>query len=147
MAETNPRIERMLEELTGNEALLGMLETDAAREMLQWGIATATSVIRRAGDLDDFAADLALLPRLKAIRQSMRSIGNWAAGKYVDPASRVKLRDRLLRHFRTIFGSERPLPPPEKLDEVLNEVDDKNKTPHELVMRLKQVLEEPGGVI
>ncbi|HSL44219.1 MAG TPA: hypothetical protein VK897_12355 [Anaerolineales bacterium] len=142
MAETNTRIQRVIEELSGNEALLGMLDTDAAMEMLNWGINTARSVVSRAAELDDFTADLAILPRLKAIRQSMRSIGNWAAGKYAEPASRVQLRERLLGHLRTIFGEERPLPPAEKLDEVLNQVDDKTNTPHQLVLRLRQLIDE-----
>ena len=144
MAEINTRIQRMIEEMTGNEALLEMLETDAAAEMLNWGIATAKSIVSRAGDLDDFAADLAIFPRLKAIRQSMRSIGNWAAGKYADPASRIQLREKLLGHFRTIFGEEKPLPPAEKMDEVLNQVDDKTNTPHQLVLKLRQLIEEPN---
>lgn len=143
MAETDTRIQRVIEEITGNEALLEMLETDAATEMLNWGIATAKSIVSRTVELDDFAAGLAVFPRLKAIRQSMRSIGNWAAGKYTDPASRVQLRDKLLGHFRTIFGTERPLPPPEKMDEVLSQVDDKTNTPHQLVLKLKQLIEEP----
>jgi hypothetical protein len=142
MAELDARVERIIEEITGNEALLEMLETDAAREMLSWGLATAKTIVSKTRELDDFTAELALLPRLKAIRQSMRSIGNWAAGKYADPASRMQLRDRLLTHFRTIFGDERPLPPPEKLDDVLNQVDDKSNTPHELVLKLRQLLEE-----
>lgn len=147
MAETNNRIQRVIEEITGNEALLEMLETDAATEMLNWGIATAKSIISRAGEPDDFAADLALFPRLKAIRQSMRSIGNWAAGKYADHESRVQLRDKLLRNFRTIFGEEKPLPPPEKLDEVLDQVDDKTNNPHRLVLKLRQLIEEPNEQI
>src|SRR5215212_1153649 len=104
--------------------------------MLNWGIATAKSMMTRTSDLDDFTADLALLPRLKAIRQSMRSIGNWAAGKYADPTSRVQLRDKLLAHFRTIFGDDRPLPSPEKMDEVLSQVEDKSHTPHQLILKL-----------
>jgi hypothetical protein len=144
MAELHSRIERVIEQISGNEALLEMLETEAAREMLNWGIATAKSMVNKTMELDDFTAELALLPRLKAIRQSMRSIGNWAAGKYTDPASRIQLRDKLLKHFRTIFGEEKPLPPPEKLDEVLNQVDDKSNTPHQLVMKLRQTLEEPN---
>jgi hypothetical protein len=144
MAELNARVERVIEEITGNEALLQMLDTDAAREMLNWGITTAKTIVSRTIDLDDFTAELAILPRLKAIRQSMRSIGNWAAGKYADPASRMQLRDRLLTYFRTIFGEEKPLPPPEKLDEVLNQVDEKSNTPHQLVLKLRQVLEEPN---
>lgn len=142
MADLNARVERVIEQLSGNEALVGMLETEAATEMLNWGIATAKSLITKTNELDDFAAELAVLPRLKAIRQSMRAIGNWAAGRYADPASRVQLREKLLRHFRTIFGDEKPLPPPEKMDEVLNQVDDRDKTPHELIVRLRQLLEE-----
>ncbi|MGZ9234260.1 MAG: hypothetical protein ACXW4E_01930 [Anaerolineales bacterium] len=143
MAEIDARVQRVVEEMTGNEALLEMLETDAAIEMLNWGIATARALVSKTMELDDFAADLAIFPRLKAIRQSMRSIGNWAAGKYTDPASRIQLRDRLLKHFRTIFGEEKPLPPSERMDEVLNQVDDKSNTPHQLVLKLRQLLEEP----
>jgi hypothetical protein len=142
MADLNARMERVIEQLSGNEALLGMLETEAATEMLSWGIATARSLIMRTDELDDFAAELALQPRLKAIRQSMRAIGNWAAGQYADVASRVHLRNKLLRHFRTIFGDDKPLPPPERMDEVLNEVDDRQKTAHELILRLRKLFEE-----
>ena len=143
MAEINARVQRVIEEMTGNEALLEMLDTEAAMEMLNWGIKTAKTVISKTSELDDFASDLALLPRLKAIRQSMRSIGNWAAGKYADSASRIQLRDKLLKHFRIIFGDERPLPLVEKVDEVLNQVDDRTNTPHQLVRMLTQLIEEP----
>ena len=142
MADLNTRIERVIEEMTGNEALLEMLETDAASEMLNWGITTAKSLVSKTKGLDDFAADLAILPRLKAIRQAMRSIGNWAAGKYADAASRVELREKLLNHFRTIFGEEARLPSAEKMDTVLNQVDDKSNTPHQLVLKLRQLVEE-----
>lgn len=146
MAEINARVQRIIEEMTGNEALLEMLDTEAAMEMLTWGIEAAKTVVRKTSELDDFAIDLMLLPRLKAIRQSMRSIGNWAAGKYADPDSRSHLRDKLLGHFRTIFGDERALPPAEKVDEVLSQVDDKTNTPHQLVRKLTQLIEEtPQG--
>ena len=144
MAESNARIQRVIEEMTGNEALLEMLETDAATEMLNWGITTAKSLISKTKRLDDLAADLALMPRMKAIRQAMRAIGNWAVGKYADPASRVQLRDKLLEHFRTIFGEEARLPSAERMDEVLNQVDDKNNAPHQLILKLRQLLEEPS---
>ena len=144
MADLNARVERVIEEITGNEALLEMLDTDAAAEMLNWGISTAKSMILRTMELDDFAADLAVLPRLKAIRQSMRSIGNWAAGKYTDPESRIQLRDKLLGHFRTVFGEKRELPTPRQLDELLSQVDDKKYTPHELILKLQDLLDQRG---
>ena len=144
MAEVHSRIQRVIEELAGNEALLGMLDTDAAKEMLDWGIATAKTLITRTTELDELATELLLLPRLKAIRQFMRTIGNWAAGKYSDAASRIELREKLLRHLRMIFGDEKPLPPPGKLDEVLNQVDDPAYTPHQLVLKLRNLIEDPA---
>jgi hypothetical protein len=144
MADLHARMERVIEELAGNEALLEMLETDAAREMLNWGITTAKSMISQTGELDDFAAELAVLPRLKAIRQSMRSIGNWAAGKYKDPGDRIELRDKLLRNFRTIFGERREMPSARQLDEVLSQVDDKSHSPHDLILKIRDLFEQRG---
>ena len=144
MAELGSRIQRVVEDLMGNEALLEMLETDAAKEMLNWGIETATSIVKKTDDKDDIAANLAILPRLKELRQSMRSIGNWAAGKYTDSASRAELRDKLLERFRVIFGERMILPTKLELDALLNQVDDKNATPYQLVLKLKELLETKG---
>ena len=143
MADLRSRMERVIEEISGNEALLETLDTDAATEMLNWGIATAKSLINRTMELDDFAAELAILPRLKAIRQSMLSIANWAAGKYTDPEDRVKLREKLLGNFRMIFGENSRLPSLEKMDMLLNQAEHKTNTPHQLILKLKQLLEEP----
>ena len=142
MVDIHSRVQRVIEEMLGNEALLEMLETDAAAEMLNWGTAMATSLVQTTNDLDDFAANLAILPRLKAVRQSMRSIGNWAVGKYIDPESRVELRDKMLERFRVIFGENARLPSNEQFDELLNQVDNKNNTPYQLILKLKQLLEE-----
>ena len=136
------RIQRVTEELTGNESLLEMLETDAAAEMLNWGSAVATSLVRNANEKDDIAEELAFVPRLKALRTSMRVIGNWAAGKYADPASRSKLRDNLLEQFKIIFGENAHLPSPEKLEALLNQVDDKTNAPRQLIVQLQKLLEE-----
>lgn len=144
MADLHARMERVIEEMTGNEALLEMLDTDAAKEILNWGIETAKSLISKTMELDDFAAELTLLPRLKAIRQSMRSIGNWAVGKYTSPEDRSHLRDKLLGNFRIIFGERREMPSPRQMDEVLREADDKTHTPHELILKIRDLFEQRG---
>jgi hypothetical protein len=141
MADFKERVQKIVEELSGNEALMEMLDTDAATEMLNWGTSLATALVQRTEGLDTIAADLALLPRLKSMRQFMRSVGNWATGKYVDAESRVQLRDKLLEHFRAILGEDANLPAPEALDAVLNEVDDVNNTPHQLILKLKELLD------
>ena len=144
MADLNSRMERVIEEIAGNEALLEMLDTEAATEMLNWGITTAKSMMSRTIEMDDLSAELAVLPRLKAIRQSMRSIGNWAAGKYIGSESRRQLRDKLLGYFRTIFGEKRELPSAGQLDELLGQVDDKSHTPRQLILKLQDLLEQRG---
>jgi hypothetical protein len=144
MAELRNRIERVIEDMTGNEALLQMLDTDAARELLNWGIATAKSILPQMTNPGDFAEDVASLPRLKAIRQAMRSIGNWAAGKYADPQSRTELREKLLNHFRTIFGERRELPSAGQMDDLLKQVEGKSRTPQQLILELRDLLEQRG---
>lgn len=144
MIEIGARVQRVIEELTGNEALLETLETEAATELLNWGIELATSLVKRTEGMDEAEAEQVLLQPLKAVRQTMRSVGNWAAGRYIESESRVHLRNKLLENFKLIFGEEARLPSPEKMDQVLNRVDDKNNTPHQLILKLKQSLEEPG---
>lgn len=144
MVEIGARVQRVIEELTGNEALLEMLETEAATELLDWGIEMASSLVKRTEGMDEAEAEQVLLPRLKAVRQVMRSVGNWAAGQYVDPESRAQLRDTLLGHFKVIFGGDVRLPSPQEMDELLNQVDDKNNATHQLILKLKQSLELPS---
>lgn len=143
MVEFEARIQQVTEELMGNESLLEMLETEAATEMLNWGIEMATDIVKSTKEMDGAAAEETIQPRLKALRRTMRSAGNWAAGQYTDPESRLQLRDKLLDNFRMILGEDGHLPSPEEMDELLNQVDDTNNTPHQLILKLKQSLEEP----
>jgi hypothetical protein len=144
MTDLNSRTDRLIKEISGNEALFDILDTQAATEMLDWGKAAVISMVNKTKELDDVSADLILEPGTKAIRQAMRSIGNWVSGKYADPASRIELRDKLLGYFRTIFGEDMPLLSAENLDEVLNQVDDKQRTPQQLIISLRQLLEDFG---
>ena len=140
MVDIGARIQRAISELTGNESLLGMLEEGAASEMLEWGIRVSKSIVNDTNEMDDLAADLALLPRLKAVRSSMRSMGNWAAGKYVEAEDRLQLRDKLLGHFKTILGDAAVMPSAEAMDELINQVDDSSNTPHQLILKMIQLV-------
>ena len=142
MANVDLRVQQAVASLAGNEALFEMLDQEAASEMLDWGIKMSTSIVNETEDLDDTAADEVLQPKLKAVRSSMRSIGNWAAGKYVEPEDRVQLRDKLLERFRTILGDEETLPTPEVMDELLNQAGDSSNTQDQLILKLKKVLTE-----
>ena len=141
MADPGARLQRVIEELVGNEALLEMLETEAAAEMLNWGTALATSLVKRTNELEEYSAEFALLPRLKAIRQTMRSVGNWSVGKYVSPEDRLQLRDKLIGYFKVIFGEDAHLPSADQLDELLDQADDRALSPHQLILKLRDLLE------
>ena len=142
MAELGNRAERAIEELSGNEALLGMLETGAAEELLNWGIEMVNQIADETEGMDEEAAEAKMSARLKAVRQFMRAVGNWAAGKYTDAASRVELRDKLLEYLQLIFGKNSNLPAPEKMDALLNEVDASNKSPLQLISNLRALVQE-----
>ena len=144
MIDLDARTERALKQLTGNETLLDMLDTEAAAEMLDWGMNLTKRVVGETGVLDDAAADTALAPRLKSLRQAVRSIGNWAVGKYADPASRLDLRQKLEEYFRSILGEDASLPSAAELDGVLSQVEQGNATPHELILRLRQLFQAGG---
>ena len=140
MADIEERLQRAIEEIAGNEALLEMLETDAAEEMLEWGTSLATSIVKQTHAMGNSEAEQAMLPRLKALRQTLRAVGNWAAGKYVDPHSRVQLRETLLQYFRAIFGDRANLPLTDELDALINEVDNPQRNQQQLVLKMKTLL-------
>jgi hypothetical protein len=144
MADTTARAERAIKELTGNESLLDMLDTEAAAGLLEWGMTTTRAVVNATGDLDEGAAEAANAPRLKLVRQSLRSIGNWAAGNYTDPGDRLQLRERLLENFRLIHGEEMILPSAAEVDRFLNLVDGHQHSPRELISGLRALFEGLG---
>jgi hypothetical protein len=142
MADLESRIQKAIEDITGNESLLEMLDADAADEMLEWGKSAVTSLVKQTEGLDDTAAELALDSRLKAVRQFMRSAGNWAAGKYTDPADRLQLREKLLDHAKVIYGGNAPLPSEAEMDAVLNRLDVQPDTQKQSVLNLKELFNE-----
>jgi ethanolamine ammonia-lyase small subunit len=134
------RLNSVVGDLTRNESLAQMLDADAAGELLDWGTEVSKLVVNATDGLDDEAANAAMEPRLKAIRHAMRSLGNWAAGKYVDAASRIQLRDKLLEQFKIILGEGAHLPSVEHFGEFLSQVDDKSLTPRQLILKMRQLL-------
>ncbi len=141
MADINSRIQKYVSQLAGNEALLGMLDTDAATEMMEWATATVTALVKETEGMDDAAAEETLAPKLKAVRQAMRSGGNWAAGQYADPESRASLQAKLAEYRSVISGEPAKILPDTMLVSMLNPVDDQDKTPLQLVQRFKRIME------
>ena len=131
-----------MEDITGNESLLEMLDEEAAAEMLDWGKAAVASLVKQTDGLEDDEAEIELDRRLKSVRQFMRSAGNWAAGKYTDPADRAQLRDKLVGHAKVIYGADAQLPSAEQIDTVLNQMTVQGNSPKQLVQNLRGLFNE-----
>ena len=142
MADTQERAKKAAAALAGNEALFGMLNEEGASVLLEWGVEISTSVVNKTEGMDDQTADEVLSPKLKAVRTLMRSIGNWAAGQYAEPESRVGLRDKLLELFRIFESDEAASPENEALDKILNQVDETSDSQAQLILKLKQLIDK-----
>lgn len=143
MTDLSARIERAKKEISGNESLLEMLETEAASELFNWGSSLAALIARDTEGLDDAAADAAMAPRLKALRQAVRSMGNWAVGKYSDPADRMQLKSNLMEQFQLILGKPANLPADE-LNKVIDSHDVPGSSPLALILKIKELIEKAG---
>lgn len=121
-----------------------MLETDAATEMFNWGLAMAGSIAQETEGMDDSSAELATVPRLKALRQSLRAIGNWAVGKYADADDRAQLKEKLMEQLQLILGEKAKHISSDDLKTLLDEVDVSGTTPQKLILKLKALIEKTG---
>ena len=144
MTNLDKRIERAKKEISGNESLLEMLEAETATEMFIWGQTLAALIAAETDGMDDTAAEEAMAPRLKALRQALRSIGNWAVGKYSDPGDRASLKEKLHEQFQLILGERSNQLSVEDLNGVIDQVDDQDQEPHRLILKMKELIGNTG---
>jgi len=144
MTNLDARIERAKKEISGNESLLEMLEEKAAVEAFEWGQLLAASIAKETDGMDDVSADEMTAPRLKALRQALRSIGNWAMGKYADPVDRASLKEKLLGQFQLILGDRSKRLSAGELNEVIDAVDMQAVAPHQLILKMKELIGKTG---
>jgi hypothetical protein len=140
MTDNSARLQKAIAEITGNESLMEMLDADAAAEMLSWAKTVAATLVQATDGMDDVTAETYLEPRLKAVRQTMRSMGNWAAGNYGDPASRAQLRDKLQENLKTIYGEGNDIPTADRIESLLNRTNFMGQTQLQSVQDFKSLL-------
>ncbi len=142
MTDIKTRVEDAKKTVTGNESLLDMLDADSATTLLNWGIGLAGQIAQSTSGMDDASAELNIEPRLKALRQFMRSAGNWAIGKYADPASRSQLKDKLLEQWNVMHGENAALPYAGEFENLLNQAGDGGRNVQQLLLNLQALLTE-----
>lgn len=144
MTDIQTRIENAKKVVTGNESLLDMLDADGAASLLNWGLDLAGRIAQSTDGMDDASAESNMEPRLKALRQFMRGVGNWAAGKFSDEGSRAQLIDRLLEQWKAMHGADTAVSGA-ALDGVLV-LAGGDSAPRELIQKIMNSLERTGRI-
>jgi len=141
MSDLEKRYHSAMGSIIGNESLAASLNNDAADELLSWGKIAVKRIVDETDGMDDEVAEEQMMPRLRALRLLMRSVGRWVgeAGS-LDDESRLALWNRAGDQARVLFGDSFVLPP---MDEVLAQLPaDANAS--QVIVWLKKIIEEKG---
>ena len=100
-ADIESRISKVAESILGNEALTSELDDDAADLFINWAIAKGEAIARSTAGMDEFTAEEAMYPRLKALRRLARYLGRWVTGR----GEPWDLIERIIEQARILYGS------------------------------------------
>ena len=131
------RIQRVTESLLENESLTNELEDDPARSLLDWAMSCTRQIVQGTGNLHEEAADEAMAPRLKALRQMVRSASRLASRRSPEQDISVEL-NRFYELAGKVYG--RSIVPSDADQKELLAGD--LPKPLELIARLRARIEE-----
>ena len=108
----NKRVQRVQEDIMGNEALGGgALDESGASELLSFGMKSAEGIVFATKDMDDESAELSMADRLKALRKLMRHLGRLLGeGLDMDAEGRLWLWDSVQQNARALYGERLEFP-------------------------------------
>ena len=105
------RIQKVVESVLENEALISGLDETSTEVLQEWGIKNATSVAKKTASLDDRHAEKEMYPALKASRSLMRAIRVWLQYEEdAEPEERERLWAKVEKRAKSLYGDEIPFP-------------------------------------
>lgn len=111
MSDVERRAQLAAEGLLSNERLTEDLRDEAARALLDWGIARVEAAAQSTAGMDEAAAEERMGSRVRAIRRLMRGVNEWVAGRReMDPEERAAQLQELLRQAEDAYGEDFTLP-------------------------------------
>ena len=133
------RIQRVQEEIIGNEALGGgALDEVGASELLSLGLKSAEGIASSTEGMDDDSAELSMADRLKSLRKLMRHLGRLLGeGKNMDTEGRLWLWRSVQKHARLLFGEQIELP---AVDEIMGRLI-KGESTAEIIISIHEMFE------
>jgi hypothetical protein len=105
------RLQRATESILENENLTADLDDDAAKAVLDWGLACAQKVVQETAGFEALAAEPALSDRLQATHRLIRAVSRWVLGQQdMDAASASAALSVVMEQAAVIYGQKFTLP-------------------------------------
>jgi hypothetical protein len=89
MIAIQKRIQRAAESILENEALTADLDDDAAKALLDWGVACAEKIASDTAELNDEEAEEAMYQPMRALRKMLRAANKWVANPQSENLERI----------------------------------------------------------
>jgi hypothetical protein len=107
MSEVERRAQLAAEGLLSNERLTEDLRDEAARALLDWGIALVEAAAQSTAGMDEAAAEERMGSRVRVIRQLMRRVNEWVAGRReMATEERVARLEEIVQHAVDALGED-----------------------------------------
>ena len=146
-ADLERRAAHAAESLLGNEGLTADLDDQAASQLLNWGTACARRIAHSTVGLNDAEAEVAMEPRLHALRRWMRSVGKWIVGQPGREAeSQPASLATIIEQFATVSGEGFTAPDQERREAFLSQLSATMPGPLQFIAALRELLEGHGDV-
>jgi hypothetical protein len=146
MDELAQRASRAAESILENESLTADLDDAAANVLLDWGVACAKTIAQSTAGLDSAQAEEAMVPRLRAIRQLMRSVNNWIANRQgMDAEANATSLNKIIEQATLTYGESFRPPDQDRRDAFLKQLLESTGTPQQLIADLRGLLESPSA--
>jgi hypothetical protein len=107
------RITKVAESILDNEALTNNLEDEAANLFINWAVARGEVIARSTAGMDESTATESMYPRLRAIREIPRFMGEWMI-------SPQEVLEKIINQVQIVLGDEFTPPKDEEKEEFLN---------------------------
>ena len=105
MEELKRREQRAVERILENESLTADLDDDAAKVLIDWGVACAKQIARGTSGLFDAQGDETMDFRLRDLRRLMRAVNRWAPTRQPLDAQQLS---KLLGYAESIYAGLEP---------------------------------------
>ena len=146
--EITRRIKRTAESILENERLTADLDDEAAKVLLNWGVARAERVAGSTDGLGDREAEEVISPRLRATRRLMRRVNRWVANQADMAADEGgELLDQIIEQAAVIYGDGFIPPDDDQRAAFLTRQQELSDNPPQLIAELLDFLENPTSAI